>query len=319
MAIFLSAAFSYILSPIVKFFEVRGIKRSYTVVIMYLAGSIFFIFFVFFIIKIASFDIESFINNWPSYYSNFEEIIKSFISKIEKVFPIISQFNIADKILSFLIELPIYLINYIPYGIFIFIIPFISFFMLMSGAKMFDNVITKVNPRYIEIIFYMVSRIDKTLGRYLRAILSEATVIFIIAFFGLLIMNIKYFSILAFLAGISPIVPYLGAIVAGLVSAIFAYVQYGDIYVVLKVVVFFIAIRFFDDWFLQPYIMKKNVDMNPALVVLALMAGGEIAGFWGVIFAVPVLCIIREIVFILIELQTENFFDKSYKVYVPYT
>jgi predicted PurR-regulated permease PerM len=104
-------------------------------------------------------------------------------------------------------------------------------------------------------------------------------------------MRIEYFSILAFLSGISPVVPYLGAFVAGVLSAIFAYIQYSDVYVVLKVLLFFIGIRFFDDWFLQPYIMKKNVNINPAVVVLSLMAGGEIAGFWGVVFAVPVVCI----------------------------
>jgi predicted PurR-regulated permease PerM len=320
VSLVLSAAFSYILSPMVKFFEVRGIKRSYTVGILYLSFGVLFLGIVFFIIKIASFDIESFINNWPSYYSQFENIITSFVTKTEKIFPIISQLKIKEKILGFLITLPVFLIEYIPYLVFLFIVPFISFFILLKGNKMLDMIVSNVNSRYVELIFYIVSRIDKTLGNYLRGILTEAFVIFIIAFFGLFLMKIEYFSILAFLSGISPVVPYLGAFVAGVLSAIFAYIQYSDVYVVFKVLLFFIGIRFFDDWFLQPYIMKKNVNINPAVVVLSLMAGGEIAGFWGVVFAVPVVCILREIIVILIEVRKKDSKNNEFEIIsVPYT
>ena len=76
---------------------------------------------------------------------------------------------------------------------------------------------------------------------------------------------------------------------------------------IIKILAFFTGIRFFDDWFLRPYIMKKAVDLNPAIILLALMAGAEIGGIWGVIFSIPVTCIIKEILQIAVELQETEF------------
>lgn len=322
-SLILSIAFSYLLSPIVRFFEVRGIKRVYTVSIMYGLVGMIFALLVFIVINLAAIDIDSFINNWPSYYSRLEGIFTSLVSKMIGVFPFLSQFKIDEKILGFMVLVPGYVLSFIPSLILLFIIPFISFFILVKGDGILDIISDNIPSRYVEIIYHIVSRIDSSLGNYLRGIITEAFILFIIAFFGLFFLNIDYFSIIAAIVGISSIVPYLGAIVGGFVASIMAYLQYNDIYSVIKVIIFFISIRFIDDWFLQPYIMKKSINLSPALVVISLMAGGEIAGFWGIVFAVPVVCIAREIILIIMELQKTEFGWKPEaepaKINIPYT
>jgi putative permease len=129
--------------------------------------------------------------------------------------------------------------------------------------------------------------------------------------------------VIAIIIGISSLVPYLGAIVGAVLSSIVAYLQFGTFLPIFKILLFFACIRFFDDWFLQPYIMKKAVKLNPAIILLALMAGWELGGIWGVIFSIPVTCIIKEILQIAVELQETEFRWKPKpeptRISIPYT
>ncbi|MCX7905380.1 MAG: AI-2E family transporter [Elusimicrobiales bacterium] len=323
MVVILSISFSYLLNPIVKFFEVRGIKRSYVVGMLYICSGTFFLILAFLVFDIARFDIDSFFNQWPIYYNKISIILDNFFSKLAKEFPFILQFNIRDKLLNYLTEVPVYLMSIIPYFMILFIVPFISFFILIKGTRILDILVENIPSRYVEVVFHIVSRVDHSLGNYLRGIITDALILSFIAFFGLFFMNINYYSVIAMLVGISCLVPYVGAFVGAFVSCIIAFLQYGTFYSVLKVLLFFVFLRFIDDWFIQPYIIQKSVNLNPAVVVLALMAGGEIAGFWGVVFAVPFVCIIREFLYIAFEIHKTlynwKFSKPLFRINIPYT
>lgn len=319
----LSISFSYLLNPVVKFFEVRGIKRSYIVSMLYLISGGLFVLLLSLIFNIARFDIDSFFNEWPSYYEKISIMVNNLFIRISKIFPFITQFNIQQKILPYLTNVPIYIMSFIPYIMVLFIVPFISFFILLKGSKVLDVILDNIPSRHVELIFHIVSRVDYSLGNYLRGIVTDAIILSTIAFFGLFFMNISYYSVIALLVGISCLVPYIGAFVGALVSSLIAFLQYGTLYSVIKVILFFSFLRFLDDWFIQPYIIQKAVKLNPAIVVLGLMAGGEIAGFWGVVFAVPIICILREFFYIFFEIHKAIYSWKppkpSLNITTPYT
>jgi len=319
----LSIALAYILNPVVNYFEVRGIKRIYVVSGLYIVVGILFIGLLFVIFNFMSFDIESVKITWPNYYSKIQKVVFDINSFIVKFIPFLSGFKIEEKVSNYLLEIPNYIINFLPFMILIFIVPFISFFILISGSSFFDYILDHIPAKYVELFLHITTRIDESLGNYLRGILTEAFIIFFISFWGLFFLNIEYFSLIAILIGFSSLVPYLGAIVGAVVSSLIAYFQYQNIIIVLKVIIFFALIRFFDDWFLQPYIMKRAVKLNPALIIFALMAGAELWGFWGVVFAIPFSCLIKEILLISLELQETEFSWKPKpeptRISIPYT
>ena len=323
IVIILSISFSYLVNPIIRFFEIRGIKRSYVVSVIYLLSGFVFIILMFLVFNLARFDIDSFFNEWPSYYQRISVIIDRFFIKLSKTFPFIEQFNLKEKLLLHLTEVPAYVISILPYLMIVFIVPFVSFFILIKGSRILDVVLDNIPSRYVEVVFHIVSRVDYSLGNYLRGIILDALILSFIAFFGLFFMNINYYSVIAILVGVSCLVPYVGAFVGASVSSVIAFLQYESIYAVLEVLLFFVFLRFIDDWFIQPYIIKKSVNLNPAIVVVALMAGGEIAGFWGVVFAVPLICIIREFFYILFEIHKTIYYWKPPKssliINIPYT
>ncbi|MDO8803579.1 MAG: AI-2E family transporter [Elusimicrobiota bacterium] len=319
----LSAALAYILSPMIKYCEVRGIKRTYAVAGLYIgAGALLFL-VVYLLMSFLSLELEALKQDWPSYAERIQVFVTKLNTKMVKDYPVLASLRLEAKLDHLLELVPQLILSLLPMVTLLFIVPFITFFMLVGGAGILDYMVDHLPARHAEIIHHIASRIDGSLGNYLRGILTEAFVIFLIAFTGLLLMNLNYAAVIAIIIGFSSLIPYLGAIVGAVLSSIVAYLQFGAILPIIKILAFFTGIRFFDDWFLQPYIMKKAVDLNPAIILLALMAGAEIGGIWGVIFSIPVTCIIKEILQIAVELQETEFRWKPKpeptRISIPYT
>jgi len=320
----LSAALAYILSPVITYFEVRGIKRSYAVAALYIAAGVLAFAVVYVLMHLLSSELATLKQEWPLYAGQIQQFVTKHNDNLVKTYPFMAMLRIGEKLDHLLELVPQLLLTLLPMLTLLFIIPFITFFMLIGGSGMIDYLLDHLPSRHAEIILHIASRIDGSLGSYLRGILTEAFVIFLIAFTGLQMFGLDYAAVIAMLIGFSSLVPYLGAIVGAVLSSVVAYMQFGgDIVPIIKILAFFTGIRFFDDWFLQPYIMKKAVDLNPAIILLALMAGAEIGGIWGVIFSIPVTCIIKEIMQIGIELQETEFRWKPKpeptRISIPYT
>jgi len=319
----LSAALAYILNPLITYFEVRGIKRSYAVAGLYIsAGAVLFL-GVWLLMHFLSAEIQDLQQTWPTYAERFQAYTTNLNTKLVKSYPVLGKLGLEARLQHLMELVPQLLVSLLPALTLLFIVPFITFFMLIGGGGIIDYLLDHLPARHSELILHVASRIDGSLGNYLRGILTEAFVIFLIAFTGLMLMGLNYAAVIAVLIGFSSLVPYLGAIVGAVLSSIVAYLQFGTLLPIIKILGFFTGIRFFDDWFLQPYIMKKAVDLNPAVILLALMAGGEIGGIWGIVFSIPVTCIIKEILQIAIELQETEFRWKPKpeptRISIPYT
>ncbi|MCK5105988.1 MAG: AI-2E family transporter, partial [Elusimicrobiales bacterium] len=267
-------------------------------------------------------EIETFQRHWPIYVQEIHIYLTGINEKLLKSYPMVANFNLNDKLSIIIQEIPKIILGIMPALTLLFVVPFVTFFMLLGGPEIMDYVLDHIPSKYVELSLHITSRIDDSLGNYMRGILTEAFIIFSIAFVGLMIMDLNYAAVIAIIIGISSLVPYLGAIVGALISSVVAYFQFGG-FMVINILIFFACIRFVDDWFLQPYIMKKAVKLNPAIVIFALMAGWELGGIWGVIFSIPVTCILKETLKLAIELQETEFMWKpkphTTRISIPYT
>ena len=321
--ILLSAALAYILYPLIKYFEVRGIRRVYVVAGFYIVIGIALSSLVYSMFYFISFEIETFQKDWPVYMQKMHIYLTGLNEKLLHNFPLLSNLNLNDKLAVIIQQVPQIIIGIVPALTLLFVVPFVTFFMLVGGPEILDYILDHIPSKYVELMLHVTARIDVSLGNYMRGILTEAFIIFSIAFMGLIAMDLNYAPIIAIIIGISSLVPYLGAIVGAIISSIIAYFQFGEIMAVIKILIFFSAIRFVDDWFLQPYIMIKAVKLNPAVVIFALMGGWELGGIWGVIFSIPITCILKETLQIAVELQETEFRWKPKphptRISIPYT
>ena len=106
------------------------------------------------------------------------------------------------------------------------------------------------------------------------------------------LMGIEYALLLALIAGITQIVPY-GIWVALVPALSFSYLA-GGTNVALTVFAVYMIIHQFESFLFTPLLINKVVGLSPLVVILSLLIGFELAGFWGIILAIPVAVVLME-------------------------
>ena len=95
-------------------------------------------------------------------------------------------------------------------------------------------------------------------------------------------------------AGFASIVPLLGAIVAVIPAAFLGYAKSGDLSVIPKVcAAYFIIHVIIEGNLIKPLVMRRTLRLNPLAVIFAVMAMGELLGFWGIVLAIPFAAVIK--------------------------
>jgi len=208
--------------------------------------------------------------------------------------------QLLDRLIKLIAEIPQFLLNSIS-GIinllaFIVVIPFISFFLLNDERKLMRTFFSWIPNRYFEFSLYLFQRIEDSFGRFFRALLLETFIIFILAFIGLMILNVPYALTLSLIVGLTNPIKFFGPFLG--VIPIYLVVLLGptpDIYL-LYTSLLILLIQQFDSNYLFPALIGKKIGMHPLWVLLTVISGGYAFGVVGLIFAVPVVFLIKTII-----------------------
>jgi predicted PurR-regulated permease PerM len=110
---------------------------------------------------------------------------------------------------------------------------------------------------------------------------------------GLFIMGVPYALLLGIFTALAEIVPIFGSLVAGLAAVVVAF-STGGLALAFIVAGLYIIVNQFETNLIYPLVVKKVVGIPPLLVIIALIAGGEVAGFLGVVLSVPIAAAAQE-------------------------
>ncbi len=325
----LSATLAYIVNPVITYFEIRGIRRDVVVVGFYAS--------VLGLLSVAGGALAPAIGremnllqtNAPVYMTRFQASMDEAVSYVARRLPIGSEAlekysqNMYDPLIKQFQNLPHYLVTVLPVLSLLFLVPFITFFLLMDGGGSINAVIQAIPSRYVEQSLYLLSEIENSLGNYLRGLFIVALAIATASWIGLEWLGVNYALAIAILAGVSSFVPYMGAIVGAVVGGMVAGFQFGTVKAGLWVVALFSGIRMADEALLVPIISKHSVHMHPLAYLLSMMIGGETFGFVGLVFAVPAACILKSLIKVWWDwYSSEGYFDTEApfeSTHIPYT
>lgn len=166
----------------------------------------------------------------------------------------------------------------------------IVFYMTVEeqGTK---KLIQSIAPsKYQPYLLQLVVKIQSRMGRWLRGQLMLSLIIAVATFIGLSIFGVKYALLLAMLAGVFEIIPFIGPILAAIPAVFFAATDApvkG-----LLVAGYYILVQQLENNLLVPKVMQQTVGLNPLVILIAVLVGARIGGFLGVILAVPVAAIV---------------------------
>lgn len=177
---------------------------------------------------------------------------------------------------------------------FILIIVFSFYFAVIeTSVQDFLKVITPVkHQNYIVNLWH---RSQQKIGRWMQGQIVLALIIGVLTYLGLTILGVRYALLLAILAGLFELIPVFGPILSAIPAVAIGFVD-GGTTLGLLVIALFVIIQQFENHLIYPLVVKKVVGVPPLLVILALLIGGNLAGFLGVILSVPVAAIVQEFV-----------------------
>ncbi|XKT75364.1 MAG: AI-2E family transporter [Patescibacteria group bacterium UBA2103] len=181
-------------------------------------------------------------------------------------------------------------------GIFSLILTIVLSFYFAVRDTGIDDFLKLITPvKHQEYVLGLWRRSQKKIGLWMQGQLMLSLIIGILLYLGLTILGVPYALLLAVFAAVLELIPVFGSIIAAIPGVIVALVDGGPT-LALIVAALFLIVNQFQGNLIYPLVVKKVIGVPPLLVILALIAGGQLAGFIGVILSVPIAAGIQELV-----------------------
>jgi predicted PurR-regulated permease PerM len=142
----------------------------------------------------------------------------------------------------------------------------------------------------------LVAIINRVVGGYVRGILILALLIGVLVGGGLAVLGVPYAVLLGVLAFFMEFIPVLGVFISGAAALAVTIARYPEVLRPLLVLVYFVVVHIIEGDLVGPRIMGRAVGIHPATGLVALVAGSELFGVWGALFAAPLAGLIQAIV-----------------------
>ena len=168
----------------------------------------------------------------------------------------------------------------------------ISFYLAVQerGIENFLRIVTPIE--YERYILDLWSRARRKIGAWMQSQILLGVLIGVMVYLGLTILQIKFALSLAVIAAIFELIPVFGPVLAAIPAVLIAFLQSPAM--ALVVIVFYFIVQQFENHLIVPIVFKKSVGVPPILVVIALIVGGELGGFFGLLLAVPLAAVLVE-------------------------
>jgi predicted PurR-regulated permease PerM len=181
-----------------------------------------------------------------------------------------------------------HLLGYLPYLV---LIPILAFFFLKDADSFRRSALMmlpqgRIRWRGDELF----QDINSTLAAYIRAQLISCLLIGSICTTGFAVLGVRYALVLGLVAGMLEFIPLLGPVVVAVLAGTVA--GFDSMTKALAVLLFLGVLRIVQDYVLYPRIIGSGIHLHPLAVILAILAGHELAGVAGIFLAIPVIAVL---------------------------
>ena len=161
----------------------------------------------------------------------------------------------------------------------------LSFYLSVTerGIESFLRIVTPATHE--EYIISLWQRTERKIGLWMQGQMLMGTIVGMLTYLGLTIIGVKYSLVLALLVVVAELVPF-GLILATIPGILFAYIDGGVTIAAVTALMYFILGQF-ETYLIYPLIVKRATGISPLVVIISLLVGGTLAGFWGVILSIP--------------------------------
>lgn len=191
------------------------------------------------------------------------------------------------------------------------LVPVVTFYLLRDWDILVEKTHGLLPPRYAKTIVRLTKECDSVLAEFLRGQLLVMLALGCIYSIGLFMVGLEFALLIGMMAGLVSFVPYLGAIVGIGVAGIVGFMQFQDVIHLVLIGIVFAVGQAIEGMLLSPLLVGDRIGLHPVAVIFAVMAGGQLFGFFGVLLALPVAAVIK----VLLGFVHEHYLNSDF--YTP--
>ena len=291
----IGAAVAYFLDPVADRLEARGFSRVLATSIITLFAVLFFLLAVIIIAPFLAGQLESLITAMPDYIASFLNFLSEKVPSLTAEDSAIRRglvsmedtikaggIELFEKVLTSSLKL-------IDFVLVLVVAPVVAFYLLLD----WDNMVAKIDswlPREHAPVIRQIARdIDKVLNGFVRGQMTVCGILAVYYSVALLLVGLQFGVVVGVITGLISFIPFVGAIIGGVMSIGLAVFQFWENPAMIAVVAGIFAFgQFAEGNFLSPKLVGGSVGLHPVWLMFSLSAFGSIFGFAGLLIAVPV-------------------------------
>jgi len=178
----------------------------------------------------------------------------------------------------------------------LFLIPILTFYLLRDWDYIVTRLGALVPLSQRETIFGLVREADEMLGAFLRGQLLVMIALAIIYSIGLSLVGLKFAVAIGVVAGLVSFVPYLGLVFGISLASMTVVLEPDPLWLLAGVFATFTIAQMIEGSVLTPKLVGDRIGLHPVLVIFAVVAGGQLFGFFGILLALPAAAVLSVVV-----------------------
>ncbi len=284
--------FAVLLRPLEKKFVQWGVPKILAIVITLVIA----ILFVAGLITFLSKQIASFVEDIPAIKQNLNSLWTQFQHWLSSTFNLTKaeQQKIIQKATSQ--SDPVSTLGVITASIAtIILVPVYVFLFLYYRTLLLRFVVELFETDHHENVRNVIQEIRYVVQHYITGLLTETSIVAVLNITGLLLIGAPFAILLGIISAILNLIPYIGGLIALLLSALVIFTNTGSISMAVWSIIVFMVVQLIDNNFLVPRIVASRVQLNALISIVGVLIGGAIAGVSGMFLSIPLIAICKVI------------------------
>lgn len=321
----IAAFMAYLLLPLVKRLESRGVKKEVAVTVTIVLTAVFWSVALTLLIPALIEDARAFIVNFPTYAETALQKAEGLAQRFGVTLPV-EKIDLIARAKSYLTTIPMEAVKSAgkffgralagAAGILIAIlnlllIPIFFIHLVLQSDRILHGARSLVPPRHRAWFNSFLGRADRIMSGYFRGQLLVAMILGVLYGTGFWIVGLRFGFVIGFLTGLLNVIPYAGPATGLGVATTVALANYEDFGSLASVWAAFGVVQALESFVITPKIVGDRVGLSALETIIALIVGGNLAGFAGMLVAAPVAGVAK-----LLLAECRNLYFKS-DLYVP--
>jgi len=299
MPFILGGAIAYCLDPVADRLERLGLSRAVSVTLITLAAFLIFVLLVLLVIPTLVTQVSGLIEAAPGMPDQLKSFLETnFPALLDEQSTVYKQLvkigeliqSKGGELLGGVLNSAAGLLNVL---VLLVIVPVVAFYLLLDWDNMVARIDDLIPREHAGTLRHLASEIDRTLASFIR---GQGTVCLVMGTFyavGLMAVGLNFGLVVGAFAGLITFIPYVGALVGGVLAIGLAIFQFWGEWAWLAAVAFIFALgQFLEGNVITPRLVGNSVGLHPVWLIFALSVFGALFGFVGMLVAVPVAAMI---------------------------